>query len=79
MKIEIYSKENCSYCTRAKGLLDSLKVEYETKQLDVDFTREQLFELAPTARTYPQIFIDGKPIGGYDQLTTYVNENFINY
>jgi len=77
--IEVYSKDNCSSCTRAKGLLDRMKLKYEVKQLDVDFTREQLFELAPTARTYPQIFIDGEPIGGYEALTSFVNENFVDY
>ena len=78
MKIEVYSKDNCSYCTRAKRLLDRMQLEYEVKQLNIDFTREQLFELVPTARTYPQIFIDGKPIGGYDALTDFVNDNFMN-
>jgi glutaredoxin-related protein len=40
--------------------------------LDEDFTREQLFEEFPTARTFPQIRVDGKSIGGYDQLAEYV-------
>ena len=79
MKIEVYSKDNCSYCTRAKGLLDRMSLPYEVKELNIDFTREQLFELAPAARTYPQIFIDGKPIGGYDALTDYVNDNFMDF
>ena len=36
--------------------------------LDEDFTREELFEIFPTARTFPQIKIDGESIGGFDQL-----------
>ena len=36
--------------------------------LDVDFTREELFEKFPTARTFPQITVDGEAIGGYDNF-----------
>ena len=36
--------------------------------LDEDFTREELFEQFPTARTFPQIRIDGDSIGGYNEL-----------
>ena len=38
MKIEVYSKDNCSYCTRAKGLLDRMSLPYEVKELNIDFT-----------------------------------------
>jgi glutaredoxin 3 len=40
--------------------------------LDVDFTREQLFELFPGARTFPQIKFDGQSIGGYVELKEHV-------
>ena len=64
--IEIWSKPSCPYCVKAKNLCEQQGYEY--KMLDEDFTREELFEIFPTARTFPQIKIDGESIGGYDQL-----------
>ena len=43
-------------------------MEYEYKMLDADFTAEELFEKAPDARTFPQIWIGDKHVGGYDQF-----------
>jgi glutaredoxin len=42
--------------------------EYSYKELDKDFTREEFFNTFPTARTFPQIKIDGSDIGGYTEL-----------
>jgi len=36
--------------------------------LDADFTAEEMFERAPNAKTFPQIFIDGEAIGGFTEL-----------
>jgi glutaredoxin 3 len=41
--------------------------------LDEDFTREELFEKFPTARTFPQIVVDGESIGGFTELKELVN------
>tara|TARA_B100001250_G_scaffold397189_2_gene404045 strand:- start:23 stop:259 length:237 start_codon:yes stop_codon:yes gene_type:complete len=66
--IEIWGKPMCPYCDRAKSLCEQNGYEYTYKQLDEDFTREELLELFPTARTFPQIKVDGESIGGFDQL-----------
>ena len=66
--IEIWSKQNCPFCVKAKALCEQKGYEYKYYMLDEDFTREELFEIFPTARTFPQIKIDGESIGGYDQL-----------
>jgi|TARA_B110000285_G_scaffold204676_1_gene241821 glutaredoxin 3 len=75
MQIAIYSKDNCPYCDmavrKAESLQDSNKAEFKVFKLGVDFTREQLFELFPTARTFPQIIIDGQSIGGWNQFEEY--------
>ena len=68
-KIEIYTKAFCSYCYRAKALLDSKKVEYE----EIDITmggprRPEMIQRANGRSTVPQIFIDGRHIGGSDDL-----------
>ena len=76
-EVIVYSKPNCPYCVRAKALLDSYSVSYTEKVVGVDVTREQLLEAAPNARTVPQIIINGEVIGGYEQLSSYIeNTNF---
>ena len=66
--IEIYGKDHCPYCDRAIALVEKIKAEFVYKKLDTDFTREQLIEQFPNARTVPQIRINGEAIGGYDEL-----------
>jgi len=68
MKAIVWSKENCPYCLQAKALLDSKKIEYEERNIMHDWTREQLLEAVPTARTLPQIFLDEQHIGGFTEL-----------
>lgn len=68
MKVIIYTKEACSYCTNAKLLLNSKGLSYTEYKLGEDFTRETLLEMFPEARTFPIIVIDGFNIGGYIQL-----------
>jgi len=70
--VEVYSKDNCAFCTKAKVLLETQHMEFVEKKIGVDVTREQLLEIAPGARTVPQIVIDGTVIGGYDQLAQYL-------
>ena len=57
--IEIFGKTQCPFCDKAKSLCEKEGLEYTYKQLDTDFTREELFEEFPTARTFPQIRVDG--------------------
>ena len=66
--IEIFGKTQCPFCDKAKALCEKQGLEYTYKQLDTDFTREELFELFPGARTFPQIKFDGENIGGYTNL-----------
>ena len=73
--IEIFGKTQCPYCDKAKSLCEKEGLEYTYKQLDTDFIREELFEEFPTARTLPQIRVDGNAIGGYDQLAEHVKTN----
>ena len=68
MKVEIYSKPQCPYCDMAKNLAEQKGYDLTYKMLDQDFNREQLMEVFPTARTFPQIKIDGNDVGGYTEL-----------
>ena len=67
-RIQIYTTRWCSYCVRAKTLLDSRGLLYEEISLDDDpGFRRRLMELTG-GWTVPQILIDGRPIGGYAEL-----------
>lgn len=69
MIIEIYGKEPCPFCDRAIQLCEKKGLEYTYKSLGKDFTREDLLEKFPFARTFPQINIDGEYCGGYTELS----------
>ena len=72
MKATVWSKNQCPYCVMAKNLLRSNGVEYEERNIsEGPWTKEQLLEAVPHARTLPQIILDGNLIGGYDQLKKY--------
>ena len=81
-KIIIYSKPNCTYCTKSKHLIKSLGFEYEEKMFGKDFkTPEQLFEaIGKQVRTMPQIVIEDKHIGGYNELIEYfADKKLVNF
>jgi glutaredoxin 3 len=67
--VEIYSTPTCPYCIAAKRLLDKKGVKYT----DLDVSRDPglralMTKRAGGSRTVPQIFIDGKHVGGCDDL-----------
>lgn len=68
MKAVIWSKEQCPYCVQAKKLLELKGIEYEERNIQKDWTKEQLLEAVPEARTLPQIFLDGEHVGGFTEL-----------
>lgn len=71
----VWSKENCPYCVQAKQLLDSKGISYEERNISGDsWTKEQLLEAVPTARTLPQIFLDGEYVGGFTELRNKLNK-----
>ena len=74
MKIVIYSKTNCVYCTKAKNLVNNLGLEYTEKSLEKDFGSDHskmLEDIGKPVRQMPQIKIDDELIGGYNQLVEY--------
>jgi glutaredoxin 3 len=72
MKAIIWSRYNCPFCDQAKALLESKGIPFEEKKIGDGFTKEQLLEAVPTARTVPQVFIDGKLIGGFTELRAHL-------
>jgi glutaredoxin len=68
MKAIVWSKDACPFCDQAKNLLKLKGIEYEERNISRDWTREQLLEAVPNARTVPQIFLDDELIGGFTEL-----------
>jgi glutaredoxin 3 len=70
-RVEIYTKTFCGFCWRAKHLLDSKGIEYQ--EISVDFggeAKQEMIERSEGRTTVPQIFIDGRHIGGCTELVS---------
>ena len=81
-KITIYSKPNCVFCDKAKSMVKNLGFEYEEKMFGKDFsTPDELYEaVGKQVRTMPQIIIDEKHIGGYNELVEYfADKGLVNF
>lgn len=67
-KVVMYTKDHCPYCKMAKTLLTAKNIAFEEIHVDQDPEKlEEMMRLSKQ-RTVPQIFINDKPIGGYDDL-----------
>jgi glutaredoxin 3 len=68
-RVEIYTKTFCGFCWRAKHLLEGKGIEY--REISVDFggdVKAEMVQRANGRTTVPQIFIDGRHIGGCTEL-----------
>jgi glutaredoxin-related protein len=72
MKAILWSKYNCPYCDQAKALLTSKGITFEEKKIGDGYSKEDLLEEVPNARTVPQIFIDEQLVGGFTELREYL-------
>ena len=68
MQAVVWSKDSCPFCVQAKALLESKGIQFEERNVSKDWSREQLLEAVPDARTLPQIFLDDKLVGGFTEL-----------
>ena len=75
MKVLIYTKDNCIWCDRAKILLDSKKISYNEIDLSDDSKRLKFYKkIGDDVKTVPQVFIDDKRIGGFQDLKVFLDE-----
>ena len=66
--IVIYTTQYCPYCRGAKSLLNAKGVEFEEIDVTTDPDgRAEMMKLSGR-QTVPQIFVDGRPIGGFDDM-----------
>jgi glutaredoxin 3 len=68
-RVELYTTPSCPFCVRAKRLLDARGIPFD--EVDVSANDELRADIVRRTgrRTVPQIFIDGRSIGGYDELS----------
>lgn len=75
MKAIVWTKYHCPYCDQAKALLKQKGIPFEERKIGDGYTKEELLEAVPTARTVPQIFLDEKLVGGFTELRAKLNES----
>jgi glutaredoxin 3 len=68
----LWSKYHCPYCDQAKALLKQKGIPFEERKIGDGWSKEELLESLPTARTVPQIVINGECIGGFIELKEYL-------
>jgi glutaredoxin 3 len=68
MKAIVWSKYHCPYCDQAKALLTQKGYEIEERKIGDGYTKEELLEAVPTAKTVPQIFLGEEYVGGFTEL-----------
>ena len=74
LKIEIYSKNNCTYCDSAKNLLKQKNYDYVEKSVEDPAVLAELLKRHSTARQMPQIFINNQWVGGYTGLQAAIKQ-----
>jgi glutaredoxin 3 len=74
MKAIVWSKDQCPYCVQAKALLESRGIEYEERNINNGWDKEDLLAAVPTARTLPQVFLDEELVGGFTELRKRLTE-----
>ena len=78
-KAEVWSQTNCPACQEAKRILISYGIEYEECMIGAGtYTKKDLIEKVPSARSVPQIFIGDEYIGGLPELKKRfaINDNY---
>lgn len=67
-RVQVYTTQFCGYCVRAKALLSRLSIAYEEIDVTHDYEKRDWLVSTSGQRTVPQIFIDGRSIGGFMEL-----------
>lgn len=68
--ITIYTTRTCPFCVSAKKWLRDRGYEYQEISLDDPAVRQQFKDQNPGMNTVPQIFVDGRHLGGFSDLAT---------
>jgi len=77
MDVTVFTREGCQYCARAKGLLHDAGIQFEELVLNRDY-HEVTLRAVSGRSTVPQVFINGKHIGGSEDLQAYLGDQTKN-
>ena len=77
MSVVIYGKSGCVHCDDAKDLTEKNGLQFEWKDVTVGNTKNELLLLVPDAKTVPQIFVNGKHVGGFTEYKEYSKSNVV--
>ena len=70
----VWTKPGYTFCDIAKSLLQQKGIEYEERNIGSGWTREQLLESIPSARSVPQIILNNEYIGTYEHLKKFLQD-----
>lgn len=70
----VWSQNNCQFCGMAKWLLTSKGYEVEERKIGDQWTKQDLLNAVPSARSVPQIFINNEFVGGYPELVKFLQK-----
>jgi len=73
-KLTIYGKDNCYWCKEAKSLAERYSLNFTYKNVGTVEIRNEMFELVPDSKTVPQVFWNGRHIGGYNEFSTEIED-----
>ena len=73
LDVTVFSRHGCPHCARAKGLLRDAGIPFEELMLNRDYSDRTLRAVA-AATTFPQVFVNGRHIGGADELAHWLDE-----
>jgi glutaredoxin len=76
VQYEIYGRDGCEFCDKARLLLEDYARPYKYIKIGRDITKAQFLSLFPEATTVPQITLDGLYIGGYTDLEKHCLETW---
>ena len=76
--IEMYTRPGCSYCVSAKTLLNNRDLDFVEYNVAIESHRFNEMLVRSPQRTFPQIFIDGKSVGGFEELAGLDRANKLN-
>jgi len=77
--IEVYGKQNCNWCVKAREILNQHGINYKYYSVGDDVGIDFIMESFPGVKTVPIIVVDGKRIGGYEELRAYLEETAGGY
>ena len=73
----VWSQPNCNWCNQAKTLLKSRNIPFEEKMIGDNATRDEFFAAVPGARSVPQIILNGKHVGGFQELKKALSSDYV--